>query len=695
VRVADFGLAHLAHQAPDGGLFGTPAYMAPEQRDGRVLDGRTDLFAYAVSLAEALASAGVRETPPWLRELLGAARAREPSARPPTIRAVVDAIVRHRRRRSRIPLVALAALPLFTVAATTGRVHTPHDPCGAPSSEMIATWNPARAVELERGFAATGSGGRTTWPSVRESLDVYAAGWDTARRTACEATHVAHLESPAMLDRRTACLRRAHASFAAVVDFLGRGDATAVGNAFEALGKLADPARCAQGDLLSPAFALPTDPDAAAQVTALSTEIAALEIAVLDERFSFDERAERALADARRLGWTPQIVAAASVVAAAAARDARFEDVREAYGEAVTGAIAIGDDVLAARLASDFATVLVTAELIDEAEIWIDVSLAHARRTDVPIAGRIRVQTNQAEVLRQTGRHAEALALNEETVALVRRHDHGDALATALHNLALSQLSLGDVTGAGTTIAESLAVGVRTLGTDHPRQAHRVHSAAHIDLAAGRVELALERARSTIATIERWYGPDHGALDEPLNTLATALRLAGRASEAVEPAARYLRATAAHIGPRSVRAAMAEANLAMIEIETGDLDAAERHVRHSLAVFEAALGPEDRELINVLVAIGYLERQRGAFAASAATLTRAVTIAEDGLGADHAATINPRIELANTLIAAGRGPDAVAALAPAIAIIDRRPDLAAPMVAEARAAMAQARRITR
>ena len=66
-RVSDFGLVQqtgtptpvadtpaLSSLTETGTIVGTPAYMAPEQLDGGVVDGRCDQFSFCVTVWEAL-----------------------------------------------------------------------------------------------------------------------------------------------------------------------------------------------------------------------------------------------------------------------------------------------------------------------------------------------------------------------------------------------------------------------------------------------------------------------------------------------------------------------------------------------------------------------------------------------------------------------------------------------------------------
>jgi serine/threonine-protein kinase len=136
-RVTDFGLAASAGpSAPTaevsptsrltqtGAILGTPAYMAPEQRNGGVVDARSDQYCFCVALHEALFGAlpplqkvsarslapAEGRVPPRIRRAIARGLSRDPAERFPSLAALLRALEWDPRARRRQVLAALAAL---------------------------------------------------------------------------------------------------------------------------------------------------------------------------------------------------------------------------------------------------------------------------------------------------------------------------------------------------------------------------------------------------------------------------------------------------------------------------------------------------------------------------------------------------------------------------------------------------------
>jgi hypothetical protein len=120
VKITDFGLAHAADEdslTPSGFIAGTPAYMSPEQANGKRVDHRSDLYSlgsvlYALSTGqppfrgrttiEVLQAVRAdtprparevnRDVPPWLSELIARLHAKDPADRPSSAQEVADVL---------------------------------------------------------------------------------------------------------------------------------------------------------------------------------------------------------------------------------------------------------------------------------------------------------------------------------------------------------------------------------------------------------------------------------------------------------------------------------------------------------------------------------------------------------------------------------------------------------------------------
>jgi serine/threonine protein kinase len=170
-RVSDFGLVLRARDASETGTFaGTPAYMAPEQLRAESVDARSDQFAFAVTVVEALTGrrpfrAETREAlleaelgrvkdsdlagvPTRVAEVLRRALEPEPSARFASMDVLVERLEAARSPNARrapfaavsLGLVALVAVVFLLTrgergSATPVQSSSPESRSGAPAPQ--------------------------------------------------------------------------------------------------------------------------------------------------------------------------------------------------------------------------------------------------------------------------------------------------------------------------------------------------------------------------------------------------------------------------------------------------------------------------------------------------------------------------------------------------------------------------------
>ncbi|MEM6993242.1 MAG: tetratricopeptide repeat protein, partial [Myxococcota bacterium] len=240
-RVADFGLADTISPSRNAG---TPAYAAPEQRDGRGADAASDQFSLATAMVEALtgdrpaAERLPEATPHALAPVLARARDRDPARRFASMLEFHDALTRASRPRPLPWVVVVLSGAVIGVAATVGLGAKPPG-CVSAQAALDGAWDVQRRASVLRGLERTAvPHAAETGRRVVAELDRYAEAWSARWRAACQAP-------PNDADRLDArCLARARLQLGAIVDVLSRADADAVDGAFDTLGTLLPLARC-------------------------------------------------------------------------------------------------------------------------------------------------------------------------------------------------------------------------------------------------------------------------------------------------------------------------------------------------------------------------------------------------------------------------------------------------------------------
>ena len=239
-RVADFGLARagdapatdpptpitadarLGRMTQTGSIAGTPAYMAPELVEGAAPDARSDQYAFAVTLWEALrgqhpfagdtAAAlwvamaegkireGGRAIPSWLERDVRRGLAVAPGERWPDVASFVAAIERAPRRTWLWASALLGAVAISTTGALFLWPRSHEASCDdlardtrppATHAELAAALKDPKQLEL-----------------AQNAIDRYMTDYRKGVRDSCRATR-AGTQSAALGDKRSACLEMA------------------------------------------------------------------------------------------------------------------------------------------------------------------------------------------------------------------------------------------------------------------------------------------------------------------------------------------------------------------------------------------------------------------------------------------------------------------------------------------------------
>jgi serine/threonine-protein kinase len=596
VLVTDFGLARRADApaaeepalpvdtAPlsltqTGALVGTPAYMAPEQFEGRPADARSDIFGFCSALYEALfgappfAGATLKE----LREAVRGGRVREPprpSKVPARVRRAVlrglrvDSAERFQtmeellrelsadtRRRTSLALAAAALLLLAGSGLFLQRRAEAQRlvACRMGDGRIARLWDDARRKQVEDAFARTGAPAAAgNFKVADQGLAAWVRGWSAARADACDAAHVRGDESAQLSDRRMECLDERLQEAAALADAFAHADASTVKNADLAVSHLRGFAACADRRQLLEAAPLPDDPGARAKIA--RTRDALAEVAALDESGHYQEGVDKAgamIEAAQSAGYAPLEAEALHRQAKLLFAASDPQRSRTAAVHAVAAAMRGRRDDLAARSASWLVFLLGWSRQTDAAMEWAETAEAEIARAGNDPRLRIELLMNRGAAWFKAERHQKALEDHLAARAQLGQQASPDPvlMAEVTNRIASDYFGMSHYAEALAQYRLALDLATRTYGENHPKATNALANLANLLGAMGDYDEALELSREALARRQKALGAEHREVAVSYNALTIVLNYMGRFDEAIAAAGNARRILEKNLGP--------------------------------------------------------------------------------------------------------------------------------------------------
>ena len=663
--IADTGTSTSARAAPvthAGAIVGTPAYMAPEQHQGRPTDARSDLFAFCVALWEALFGArpfagetygelvhnvlagaitpppAGADAPPWLRRALLRGLAVDPAERWPSMAELLAVIDRHRQRAWRTWWLAgtLVAVAIAIALGASFAEYREQERCRAAAAPLAELWSPARRAQLRAALLATGVGhAADTWRRVEPLVDTWAGRWNLSKTTAC------HEEaSDPLADARARCLDERLGHLRGLVDELAAADEAVAAAAVRAAASLPPIEVCADPHWLAAAFAPLADPARAAEVQALRARLAHASARERAGHFTTGLQEARAVLDeATRLDYPPLVAEAHLAVGRLHARLADHVAARDALLSAYFLAGAIGHEAVAAAAA--IALVRVHGIGLYQRDAGLEWS-RHARMVldrAGPRDGGLAESERLANLGTLLAAHAmipEGQARIDEAIALRRPFGDDPDLGLLLLDAGRASVIAGNFDEAHTLLTQAEAILARTEGPEHPDVAMALNWLGNAASGQSRFDDALVHYQRSREIRERALGPEHPDVAASLNNIGVLMLRQGRRGDAIDFHRRALGVRERALPPDHPDLAASRSNLGSVLHRLDRDDEAEPLLRAALAAWERVLGPEHPSLAYALVQLGDIARLRGDTEPALALLERALRLRAGAQAADRA-----------------------------------------------------------
>ena len=719
VKVLDFGLARLAEprdadESDDladsavsmssvssrltqtNTVMGTPAYMAPEQLLGEVLDARTDQYSFCVALWEGLTGECpfVGDDFDTLVESKLAGAPAWPASAPPVPRTIVEALRRGlapaaegrwpsmeslllrlagdpARRRNRW-LLGLAGLGVVALGGGTIQqwTQTRAQRCSGAERHLAGVWDEARRAEVESAVLGINRPyAHQVYRRALDGLDDYADAWQAAHTEACEATAERGEQSDRVLDLRMRCMARAAQELRATVDTLAAADEVVVSHGDRLVADLRPLSQCGDLEALEAGAESPPLPRDEAVVATAREAIASANTLRVAGRY---EAALGAVATATDVLegvdyepiWAELSVTKGKVLSSLG----RYDEATQVLLAALEKATRVGDQRLQSRASrSLMLSVGVGQQRVPDALALRPIVLGATVGDAVEEARARRVI---ASVLLVPGEYERAEAELREALALQMSVSEPSPL-----DIARIRHSLGNVLARRgkyeAALAESQAVlEIRreVQGPDHPATASIGANVGMNLIRLGRYDDADTELRAALAAQRDALAPNHPQIARTRNALGNLAISRGDPEQAEHHHAKALAARLATFSPSHTDVIESRVNLAATMLSRQEYLRAETEYRAVLEVLPEALGPDHHRVGDARRALGLTLANQGKLEAAEAEYRQALPILVQALGPTHPNIAWTHSYLGQTLHAQQRLEEAAAELRVALEI---------------------------
>jgi len=717
VRVMDFGLARLrqgddsfagresglkiesrsplgANLTVEGAVVGTPAYMAPEIYRGVAADARSDQFAFAVALYEALfrvrpferkqlveGGAGLRPKPPAadvgvparIQRVVLRALASDPAARFASMDELLAELAIDPTVRQRRVWLALggAALMVGAVVVTFAVSSSSPPPCTGTEQRLAGVWDATTRARVRSAFESTGKPyAKLSFAGLERALDKYTGEWTKASVESCRATRIRGDQTEEMMSLRQECLDRRLEGVRALVHLLGEPDEHLVEKGDKVVWELEPLAACSNTVALRSPERPPVEQrDKVREVNGLMLDARVRVIA--GHTVQALVSSQKAIDMAKQIGHAPTLAEAMLVRGTVFSAAGNASEALPLFADAAWLALRSRRDDIAATAAVGSATM--TSDQLGkpgEAKLWLAFARAIGGRIGaVNRDTEIRIYVAEGIIAAQSNDAPTAIAAHEKALATAEVMFGRDspALWTYEELLGATLAKAGAYAKAVQHFERALSFREASVGPEHLEVAVILSNLgvayAHADPKKSRP--AYERA---LAIREKLFGPNNPMLLATLNNMADSMVRHGDASNALVVIERAKVIADKAPGP-------GHPTYQTIETTRGEVLAALDRFDEARRVFASVLALEQKQgspvLATTLNSRALMAIRERAWADAESFALRAVTVLEKAGGTDNPELVRPLITLGRARASAKRSAAARAAFERAISLGDK------------------------